>query len=292
MRRLYFFFIALGFTILLNAQGVVNNLVVFSNAGEAFTLIMNGERYNMTPQTRLRVTGLTLEKYQVKIVFEDPKLKDHNTTLTFFSTGWECEFALNKRGKKKHSMDFFTQKRIEGFDQVNGGNENVNSGHSTSDNSNTANNNTNGNDNNSNGNNGTNTSGNNNNTAQESTPTNTMLTGTGAIPQYNIPSNNNNCNTPLTPGQFEKYKKDIMQKTTDEDKKVIALLLIENHCLITSQVRQLVDMFVADNVKLDIAKKAYEITKDYPNYSTLTEAFMTTIVKDEFKKFMSSKPHH
>jgi len=91
---------------------VVNNLVVFINEAEPFTLIMNGERYNQEAQTRVRVTGLTLKMYKVTILFKNPDLKPVNTTLTFFSTGRECEFVLNKKGKKKHSMDYFTEKAI------------------------------------------------------------------------------------------------------------------------------------------------------------------------------------
>jgi hypothetical protein len=249
---------------------------VFCNDGEPFTLIMNGERYNMEPQTKVRVTGLTLKKYAVKIIFTNPKIKEHTTTLTFFNTGYECEFALNKHGKKRYSMDYFTEKRIEGFDAINQSEqeESVKGNtpkpsedtqvHSIP---------------------STNTV----NSAPPVTPTNTVLTGTGAIPSHNIPKSGRNCYTPLSPKQFDKYKSDILKKTTDDDKKVLAIILIENHCLITEQVKQLVDVFVADNVKLDIAKKAYEITKDNSNYSKLADVFLTTGVKEEFRKFLSIK---
>jgi hypothetical protein len=281
-RLLYFLFLTV---IAFNSRSqVVNNLVVFCNDGEPFTLIMNGEKYNLNPQTKLRVTGLTLKKYQVKIIFTNPKLKELNTTLTFFSTGYECEFALNKRGKRKYTMDFFTDKRIEGFDEINKKNEpqkeNVTgdllqTNPVKSNTTNTSSNETN-----------TNNVPNTTTSSPPPSPTNTVLTGTGAIPSHNIPKTKS-CDTPLSQAQFEKYKNDILKKTTDSDKKVLATVLIENHCLVTDQVKQLIDVFVADNVKLDIAKKAYEITKDYGNYSRLTEGFKTNGVKDEFKKFLS-----
>ena len=42
-------------------------------------------------------------------------MKDVNTTLTFFRTGKECIFALNKHGKKKHTLDYNSEKEIDGF---------------------------------------------------------------------------------------------------------------------------------------------------------------------------------
>lgn len=94
---------------------VINNLVVFSNEGEPFTLILDGLKENQTPQTNVRVVGLDLKVYQVKVIFQNHKLKDVNTTLTFFRTGKECVFGLNKKGSKKHTMDYVSEKEIDGF---------------------------------------------------------------------------------------------------------------------------------------------------------------------------------
>jgi hypothetical protein len=97
----------------LKAQ-VINNLVVFCNEGERFTLILNGLKENQIPETNVRVEGLDLKVYQVRIIFENPKLKEHETTLTFYRTGKECVFALNKHGKK-HTLDYVSEKEIDGF---------------------------------------------------------------------------------------------------------------------------------------------------------------------------------
>src|ERR1700756_4535741 len=94
---------------------IVNNLVVFSNEGERFTVILDGVKENQTPENYVRIVGLDLKVYQVKIIFENKKLKDVNTTLTFFRTGKECIFALNKHGKKKHTLDYNSEKEIDGF---------------------------------------------------------------------------------------------------------------------------------------------------------------------------------
>ncbi|HXD94834.1 MAG TPA: DUF4476 domain-containing protein [Bacteroidia bacterium] len=94
---------------------IVNNLVVFSNEGQPFTLILDGLKENQTPATNVRVVGLDLKAYQVKVIFENKRLKDANTTITFFRTGKECVFGLNKKGKKKHTIDYVSEKEIDGF---------------------------------------------------------------------------------------------------------------------------------------------------------------------------------
>lgn len=92
---------------------VINNLVVFCNDSR-FTLILNGMKINESPLTSVRAEGLDLKVYQVKVIFENKKLKDHSSTITFFRTGKECVFALNKHGKK-HTLDYESEKNIDGF---------------------------------------------------------------------------------------------------------------------------------------------------------------------------------
>ena len=53
---------------------IVNNLVVFCNEGERFTLILNGVQQNQSPETNVRVVGLDLKVYQVKVIFENHKI--------------------------------------------------------------------------------------------------------------------------------------------------------------------------------------------------------------------------
>ncbi len=50
------------------AQGVV---VVFSEDGDPFYLVLNGVKQNPTPQTNVRVDGLTAPYYKAKILFAD-----------------------------------------------------------------------------------------------------------------------------------------------------------------------------------------------------------------------------
>lgn len=89
-----------------------NNLVVFCNDGERFTLIVNGLMENEKPETNVRVVNLDLKVYEVKVIFENPKMKPVNTNITFYRTNKECVFALNKKGRKKHTIDYVSEKDI------------------------------------------------------------------------------------------------------------------------------------------------------------------------------------
>lgn len=103
----------MGMQLLAKAQ-VINNLVVFCNDSR-FTLILNGLKENETPETNVRVAGLDLKVYEVTVIFENRKLKNHTTKVTFFRTGKECVFALNKHGRRKHTLDYVSEKEIDGF---------------------------------------------------------------------------------------------------------------------------------------------------------------------------------
>ncbi len=52
-----------------------NNLIVYSQDGFKFSVILNGIRQNSEPQTNVKVTGLNATNYQIKIIF-DNKMPD------------------------------------------------------------------------------------------------------------------------------------------------------------------------------------------------------------------------
>ena len=72
---LFFFFIS-------NAQPQpVGHLTVFSDEGDKFFLILNGERQNDKAQTNMRVEDLNQPQYSTKIIFEDQTLGEVSKTL-------------------------------------------------------------------------------------------------------------------------------------------------------------------------------------------------------------------
>lgn len=276
-RLLFFIFCCIG---CFAFSQTINNMVVFCNDGEPFTLILNGERINMEPQTRVRVENLPLKKYQAKVVFKNPKLKEANSTITFYSTCFECEFGLNRQSKKKFRIDYFTDRKIEGCgqEQSNVTGTNSNSAQLTS-NTNTVNT--------------TITEIPVTETVQPVTPTNTMLTGPGMIntttESTTISMINGKCDAPMNDSQFLNFKNSIQRLSTDDEKQLKAWAMLEAACITVNQLKQLLNVFLADNSKYEFAKKVYERTKDNADYVKLKEVFVDTVVKDKFDKFLQSK---
>jgi len=67
MKKFLLFAVVTAFTSL-HAQ---NNLVVFSENGDKFHLVINGVKQNLEPQTNVKVTDLIHPNYKVKIVFAE-----------------------------------------------------------------------------------------------------------------------------------------------------------------------------------------------------------------------------
>lgn len=95
-------------------RGPVGHLTIFSEDGDKFTLILNGEQINDVPQTNLRVEDLNQEFYNAKIKFEDKTLQDvskNNLTLVDVD-GIYCDVTYkikrDKNNKTKMKLNYFS----------------------------------------------------------------------------------------------------------------------------------------------------------------------------------------
>lgn len=92
----------------------VGHLNIFSEDGDRFTLILNGEVINDTPQANLRVEDLNQPYYNVKIKFEDSTLNDiskNNLLITdvddiFADVTYKIK--RDKNNKTKMKMNYFS----------------------------------------------------------------------------------------------------------------------------------------------------------------------------------------
>ena len=299
---------------------VINNLVVFSNDGEIFTLILNGERQNQMPDSRVKVVGLTLKVYKVTILFENKNLKTHNTTLTFFSTDKECVFTLNKHGKK-HTMDYVTDSPINQQNTTtvntttvspNTSYSNTTTTHPTitptttySTTQTTTTNTT------------TNTSSNNN--GNQDLAVKTKL-GTFEIDNNGVKINSHNinmgvdeknkkvnssvnilgdnislnkslktgCQSPMSGLDFDESKKNVIAQTSDSTRMIAAEKIINVNCMLTDQLKEIMVLFTTDLNKLHFAKKAYSHTSDLSNYGKLEDTFTSDEGKKDLHNFIKN----
>ncbi|MBF6642286.1 DUF4476 domain-containing protein [Flavobacterium sp. J49] len=95
-------------------NGPVGHLTIFSEDGDKFTLILNGEVINDVPQTNLRVEDLNQPYYNAKIRFEDKSLMDiskNNLMLTdvdgIFSDV-TYKIKRDKNNKTKMKLNYFS----------------------------------------------------------------------------------------------------------------------------------------------------------------------------------------
>lgn len=88
------------------------NAVVFSENGDKFTLILNGEKQNATPQTNVKVSNLTSEFYLARIDFEDAKLPDFNQNNFAVQKGMETTYVIKVNKKGEYVLRYMTAAEI------------------------------------------------------------------------------------------------------------------------------------------------------------------------------------
>lgn len=336
-----------------------NNLVVFSENGEKFQLVINGVNQNAIPETNVKVTDLIQPNYKVKIVFED-KSKGVVNQNVYMADGGEPvknhEFVYSVKSNAKGvykvrpvSMVAISETKSDPsqtvvhyttVDPSGSGNSNV---VTNSNSSNTTNNNvvvnqstsqtntgSNTGTNNTNANVGINMNGmgvginvnitdnmgdmggssnttvtsqtittsssgyqNNNNTNIQASGNNSTNAGkntsgkgnrsNNALPGYSGPVG---CAMPMGNTEFGKVKLSISEKSFEDSKLKIAKQVIDNNCLLSSQVKEIMLLFSFEQTRLDLAKYAYGHTYDIGNYYQLNDAFTFESSIDELDNYI------
>jgi hypothetical protein len=114
IRNLTLLIFLLIFSISFSQIRPVGHLTIFSEDGDKFTLILNGETINDTPQTNLRVEDLNQPYYNAKIKFSDQNLADiskNNLMLTDIDgifSDVTYKIKRDKNNKSKMKMNYFS----------------------------------------------------------------------------------------------------------------------------------------------------------------------------------------
>lgn len=114
--QLYF---GLAFIATINCANLVaqnnNNLIVFSETGERFYLVLNGLKYNQNPETNVKVTNLNATTYKATILFENGQAPfNANAHLMWEGnavTNKEFTYAIVKK-TEKYKLKFISQTDI------------------------------------------------------------------------------------------------------------------------------------------------------------------------------------
>ena len=105
----------------LNAQSRMK-ITVFSENGERFWLIINGEKINEKAEPRVVAEQVAGESWQIKVIFENQELKEINQNAYKIGNDRELTYVIKKKRKKmvlrlfgmekKLLNEFFRQSRI------------------------------------------------------------------------------------------------------------------------------------------------------------------------------------
>jgi len=365
---LTFLFTSIG----INAQ---NNLVVFSDNGEKFFLIINGVKQNLEAETNVKVTDLIQPNYKAKIVFED-KAKGVVDQNIYFMQGGEPvknhEFVFSVGIKKKggykarpvSAVAIGPQTKADPEQTVvhystteptTTNNNVVNNGVNNSSNVNVADDGTSGNTNvqvnqtvtetktavnNANANTtnvdvnmnglGVNININDNmggmdntstTTSQTVTTTTTSSGGTTSNNSSTVKSSNSTtgttknsattsstktkpavdvyeksstttvasgCSTPMSAADFDSAKESVNTGGIDDTKLKIAKQVVDENCMSTEQVKEMMELLSFEKAKLDLAKYGYSRVTDKRNYYKINDALTFESSKTELDTYINS----
>ena len=282
----------LGFAQLSN-EGV---LTVFSEDGDKFTLILNGEAQNEVPQSNIRIEELPQPYYSAKIVFEDKTIKEiskKNLMLTDADGKMmEMTYKIRRDKKKNAKLSFYSMIPVREDFMVPAGvyvhqygqpfNNNQNYNHS-----------------NGSQNNGGTLGANVNlpgmsvsiaiNDTKQTTSTSSSSQTQNGSTTYSQSGNNytGNCKGfPMSATDFSAALRTIKESSFDETKLTTANSIASSNCLSTDQVVEICKLFSFEDNKLAFAKYAYKYTTDPKNYFKVNNVFSFSSSKEELSDFV------
>jgi hypothetical protein len=234
-----------------------NNLVVFSETGDRFYLVLNGLKYNQSPETNVKVTGLSAALYKATILFENGKpaleAKVHLVWKGKEVSNKEFSYIIEKKGEK-YKLKFISQADIGGA------------------NANTA-----------------------NSVAYNSTgmaiPNAIANPGQGSTPQMNGTNQYapTGCMAPMNEGTFKNLLASVNEQSFEEAKLKVAKQAVSLDCVSVSQIKRIMAVFSFEESKLNLAKYAYYYAYDKPNYFKLNDAFTNSTSVDDLNNYLNSK---
>ncbi len=270
-----------------------SNLIVFSENGERFQVVLNGVLQNADPETNVLITDLIAPSYKLKIIFEG-EIPDLDKTI-YYQNGSSQDTYMVKANKKGEYVLRFqnsvpiaqappppTTQVVHVYSTTppaasvsvtstttttqvaapgTGTNVNVNtnmSGVSMNVNINES-----------------------STTSTSTTTTTTTSTSTGAVVGgttevvYVLPGYDGyyGCPYPMEDADFQMALHSIASKDFSDSKLLLAKQVLDKNCVLSSQVMQIMEQFDFEEDKLEIAKYAYGSTLDVGNYFRVNDAF-------------------
>ena len=298
------------------------NLTVFSEDGDKFFLILNGEKQNDEAQTNIRVEELNQPYYSARIIFEDKTLasitKNNLMIVDADAKFMDVTYKIKKDKNKKVKLNYYSmipvqpdfmppsgmyvrhfgqpapQTIVQQPIQVQqgGGRQTTTTTTTTT----TSNNNNIG--------ASLNVPGMNVNISisdpdikvQGSTTTTHQTTTTHSggqqqqQQQQQQPQYTGNCKGwPMSAADFSAAKKTINESSFDDTKLSTAKTIVSSNCLTCDQIVQICNLFSFEENKLTFAKFAFKYTTDPKNYFKVNNVFSFSSSKEELNEFIQGQ---
>jgi hypothetical protein len=306
MKNLYLSIILIFVSLSVVSQNT-SNLIVFSEDGLKFYLVLNGIRQNEMPQVNVKVSGLNQPYYSAKIIFENTKegiiekkylaVSDQETKSPL-----EVTYKIKKNKKLENVMRFFSQVPMEQaapysseISEVSYHSEplpeissttiteqttTTTSGSGSVGNTNMSVNiggmgvNININD----PINGQNMSSTTTTTSYTTSSSTSMSGNTNSNTNQTVVSNQNSNSgcagaTAMSPSSFSAAKQTISKQSFEDTKLTTAKQIMKSNCLRAQQIKELMLLFSFEESKLELAKFGHDKCVDTNNYFLLNSAF-------------------
>ena len=106
-----------------------------------------------------------------------------------------------------------------------------------------------------------------------------------ALPGY---SGRIGCDYPMSESMFTDASSSIESKDFEDTKLTVAKQLMNSNCLLTSQVKQVMELFDFEDTRLEFAKAAFSHVYDIDNYYLVNDAFEFESSIDELNEYISN----
>ena len=287
------------------------NLTIFSEDGDKFFLVLNGEKQNDVPQSNIRIEELPQPYYSAKVIFADQSLAaiSKNNLMITDADGvfMDVTYKIRRDKQGKPKLNYFSSIEVQrdfippsgmyvhryGHNDGAGLSMTVNEGDgirqttTTTTSTNVANASINA--------GGINMSVSINDPDADFTrttttrSTTTTTTTSGNIPPSR-PERSRGCNGwPMKSGDFSAAKKTIQDANFDDSRLSTAKTIVSSNCLTTDQVIAICNLFNFEDSKLSFAKFAYKYTTDPQNYFKVGSIFNFDASKTELNQFISNE---
>lgn len=284
--------------------GPVGHLTIFSESGDKFYLILNGERQNDIPQTNLRVEDLNQPYYNAKIIFEDKTLQEvtkNNLMLTDVDGNYAdvtYKIKKDKNNKTKMKLNYYSSIPVQqGYIPPSNvyvmhyGQPRPASGSSQTTTTTTVNQ-------------GVNVGasvnvGGVNMNVNINDPYGTSVSETTTTTTHSSSGNHNHHDDDAPRGCKNQYAMNgrdfdsaiatIKKQSFEETKLKTAKQIITANCLNVNQISQICQSFSFEDSKLDFAKFAYQFCVEPKNYFKLNSIFSFSSSVDDLTDYVQSR---